>query len=287
LKHSGTVEAVMSDNLPVPAALSNSLCDLAARIKAEHEACGQALKASVQHAMAAGDLLTEAKAQLQHGQWLPWLKDNCGLSPRMAQNYMRLADHRAEVEAKCETVAHLTIRQALTLLTESAEAVERVEMPAPGASWDEIWEWAEEQVNAPFNEFDLVLDEDGRSLRRNKMLRQLGVPIWAGACLDFLEFDKSALRLCPSEGIERAVKLIAPVARQDTSGLRISSGVSSVAVRVLTIEALRYLGKFLNEIEHRQKLSADEYSADVKETWSRLDTALKEEAIKVSVTESR
>jgi Protein of unknown function (DUF3102) len=238
--NAGVEAAIMTDNLPVSAALSNSLCDLAARIRSEHEACGQALKASVEHAMSAGDLLIEAKAQLQHGQWLPWLKDNCGLSPRMAQNYMRLADHRAEIEAKCETVAHLTIRQALTLLTESAEAVERVDMPGPDPSWDELWEWAEEQVNAPFNEFDLVLVEGGESLRRNKMLRQLDVPIWARACLDFLAFDKSALRLCPSEELEEAIKLIAPVARQDTSGLRISSGVSSVAVRVLTLEALRY-----------------------------------------------
>ena len=60
----------MSD---APSAGDNSLPDLAARIKAEHEAVSTALKESVAHAIAAGELLIEAKAQLGHGQWLPWL----------------------------------------------------------------------------------------------------------------------------------------------------------------------------------------------------------------------
>jgi hypothetical protein len=39
---------------------SNYLPDLAARIKAEHKAVGDALNSAVMHAMAAGDLLAEA-----------------------------------------------------------------------------------------------------------------------------------------------------------------------------------------------------------------------------------
>jgi hypothetical protein len=54
---------------------SNSLADLAARIKNEPRAAADTLKASVRHGIAAGDLLIEAKAQLKHGQWLPWLRD--------------------------------------------------------------------------------------------------------------------------------------------------------------------------------------------------------------------
>jgi hypothetical protein len=50
---------------------SNSLADLAARIRNYHEATVAALKSSVEFAMNAGDLLIEAKAQLKHGQWLP------------------------------------------------------------------------------------------------------------------------------------------------------------------------------------------------------------------------
>jgi len=47
---------------------SNSLTDLAHRIKAEHEAIKASLRESVQHAFAAGQLLIEAKEQLKHGQ---------------------------------------------------------------------------------------------------------------------------------------------------------------------------------------------------------------------------
>jgi hypothetical protein len=52
---------------------SNSLADLAARIRAEHEASTLAIKRGLQHAVTCGRLLIEAKAQLRHGQWLPWL----------------------------------------------------------------------------------------------------------------------------------------------------------------------------------------------------------------------
>jgi hypothetical protein len=98
-------------------AYSNSLADLAARIAAEHQAVSDKLKESVAHAIAAGELLIEAKTQLdKHGQWLPWLKD-CGVSERSAQRYMRLARNRATVEANTTCVSDLTINGALALLT--------------------------------------------------------------------------------------------------------------------------------------------------------------------------
>jgi hypothetical protein len=49
---------------------SNSLADLAARIR--DKAAAKAVKSGVEHAMTAGDLLIEAKAEVPHGQWLPW-----------------------------------------------------------------------------------------------------------------------------------------------------------------------------------------------------------------------
>ena len=44
-----------------------------------------------EHAINAGRLLIEAKAQLAHGQWLPWLEDHCQVSERTAQAYMQCA----------------------------------------------------------------------------------------------------------------------------------------------------------------------------------------------------
>jgi hypothetical protein len=45
----------------------NYLPDLAARIKAEHGAVVDALNSAVMHAMAAGDLLAEAKGREKDG----------------------------------------------------------------------------------------------------------------------------------------------------------------------------------------------------------------------------
>jgi Protein of unknown function (DUF3102) len=89
-----------SDDLALLAG-DNSLPDLAARIRVEHEAVSAALKESVRHAIAAGELLIEAKGRLSHGQWLPWLQDHCTISERTAQLYMRVAKNRAEMTRDC------------------------------------------------------------------------------------------------------------------------------------------------------------------------------------------
>jgi hypothetical protein len=96
---------------------SNSLVGLTARIRAEHEATAIAMKRSAEHAMAAGDLLIEAKAQLKHGQWLPWLAEHCAMSERTAQLYMRTAKNRAAIEEQIRNgVADLTLNEAAALL---------------------------------------------------------------------------------------------------------------------------------------------------------------------------
>jgi hypothetical protein len=43
-------------------------------------------------ALAAGEKLNQAKAQMVHGEWLPWLKKNFDLSQVTASKYMRLAE---------------------------------------------------------------------------------------------------------------------------------------------------------------------------------------------------
>jgi hypothetical protein len=98
----------------------NYLSDLAARINAEHEAAVVAIKRGIEHSIAAGELLLEAKAKVGHGNWLPWLKANCPtVSERTAQLYMRLARHREEL-SKSATVADLTMKAALELLHDGA-----------------------------------------------------------------------------------------------------------------------------------------------------------------------
>lgn len=50
-----------------------------------------------------GEKLLIAKSQCQHGEWLPWLKDNFGWSDRTARNFMQTAD----AFGKSETVSNL------------------------------------------------------------------------------------------------------------------------------------------------------------------------------------
>jgi hypothetical protein len=86
---------------------SNSLADLAARIKAEHEAVSD----SVRHAIAAGELLVETKHA--HGQWLLWLRDHCTIAERTAQLYMRCAKNRSVIEDQIRNgVADLSLNEA-------------------------------------------------------------------------------------------------------------------------------------------------------------------------------
>jgi hypothetical protein len=57
----------------------------------------------------------QAKAQLQHGEWLPWLGENFTLDVRMAQRYILLS-------ANATRVSHLgSIREALAALPRKAK----------------------------------------------------------------------------------------------------------------------------------------------------------------------
>ncbi len=59
-----------------------------------------------------GKRLAEAKAQLPHGEWLPWLEEKVSFSERSAQQYMRLWKEYG----KSALSADLSISKALVLL---------------------------------------------------------------------------------------------------------------------------------------------------------------------------
>ena len=59
-----------------------------------------------------GKRLVEAKEQLSHGEWLPWLERKVEFSERSAQQYIRLWKEYG----KSATVADLGVRKALVLL---------------------------------------------------------------------------------------------------------------------------------------------------------------------------
>ena len=113
-----SVLETVSDTVP-----EVTLDALAARVRTEHTAAGTALKDSLAHAMAAGDALVEAKEKLAHGQWLPWLQDNCSISERTAQLYMRVSKNRKDVEEEQNrnATADLSLNEAAALLVLSSD----------------------------------------------------------------------------------------------------------------------------------------------------------------------
>jgi hypothetical protein len=89
------------------------LAALAADIRTWHAAVGQAMGTALAHALAVGDALVAAKARVGHGQWLTWLKQECGLNERTAQRYLKIASAREQLAAIRHTVSDLSLRGAL------------------------------------------------------------------------------------------------------------------------------------------------------------------------------
>jgi len=79
-----------------------------------------ALRTSVEAAIRIGELLTEQKAELEHGEWLPWILTHVPFSEWTARNYMRL--HRERAQLKSGNVPDLTSAyRAIGVLAEPAE----------------------------------------------------------------------------------------------------------------------------------------------------------------------
>ncbi len=71
---------------------------LAAEIRRHAEQAEADYMSAVAHAIRAGELLSEAKSQVGHGEWLPWLAEHFARTPQTAASYMRMADRRDEIE---------------------------------------------------------------------------------------------------------------------------------------------------------------------------------------------
>jgi Protein of unknown function (DUF3102) len=246
-------------------ACSNSLADLAARIRAEHEATAIAMRRGVEHAMAAGTLLIEAKAQLDHGQWLPWLAEHCAMSERTAQLYMRLAKRRPELEAKAQCIADLTIQDAAKLLAAAFEviAVDEPTFPPspPPPSIDDLWAWYDARQNGPFWNSDFG---DGYRLRL-KISHQASIPFVASFLLELRaeHDDLSYARLCPFEEIVESIKALEPIA-SGKRAMPFSRDVDQPAAKIIELQcwAMWMAGFFLAELDHRRNLSDEQYERE-------------------------
>lgn len=74
----------------------NRLSVLAGAINEAHDAAERYGDLAFETVLKAGEALLEAKAEVEHGHWLPWLEANCpAVSTHTAERYMKVAKHRA------------------------------------------------------------------------------------------------------------------------------------------------------------------------------------------------
>lgn len=76
---------------------------VAQKIISLHEGIVSAMRRSVSDAIQIGELLSEAKIVLQHGDFLPWIERELPFDVRTAQNYMAVSRYRN----KCENASYL------------------------------------------------------------------------------------------------------------------------------------------------------------------------------------
>ncbi len=87
--------------------------ELEQRVKAQAAKFETSYKRTVEEAWKLGRELREAKSQVRHGQWIPWLENRVGLTPRSAQRLMAL--HEAYPQMR--HVSHLrSVSRALKVL---------------------------------------------------------------------------------------------------------------------------------------------------------------------------
>ena len=99
-----------------------SLADIAVKINAETNAAETHARSAMQHALAAGSLLVQAKALVAHGDWQRWVEANCTIAIRTASAYMRLATRiEALPDPERQRVADLAVRDAIRAISTSPE----------------------------------------------------------------------------------------------------------------------------------------------------------------------
>jgi hypothetical protein len=90
------------------------LSTLAIAINQANRQAQESAEKAVTYAIECGKSLIAAKALVNHGAWTAWLKTNCHVSQRSAQNYMKLAAEYPNTQR----VADLSLRKTIKLLSE-------------------------------------------------------------------------------------------------------------------------------------------------------------------------
>ena len=128
-----------------------------------------------------GQRLAEAKAMLDHGEWLPWLTERVEFSERSAQNFMRLAREWSNPQ----TLADLGASKALTLLAlpeeerdefiSSVHVVDGEEKTAAEMSARELAQAIRDRDAARLDAEKAAAEQRAAELARDEIARQMRV----------------------------------------------------------------------------------------------------------------
>jgi hypothetical protein len=110
-------DLMVLDNLPL-----ETLAELA---NESAKACEESGRKTVEHAIRCGRALMAAKAQVRHGEWLPWLEANFAYSQPWAWQLMQLAE--ANHNQGYNLAEANSVKQALKMIAETPEAVAKRE----------------------------------------------------------------------------------------------------------------------------------------------------------------
>ena len=115
---------------------------------------------TVQSVIEIGKRLIEAKAMLEHGQWMTWLEENVQISYRSAKNYMQLAEQFPNLQP----VADLPYTKLLALLAVPEEEREEFLEVTHNVSGEEkaVAEMTKRELEQVIRERDQALKEQER-----------------------------------------------------------------------------------------------------------------------------
>lgn len=154
-------------------------------INDRHELAQSYAKNAIENAIRIGELLSEIKASLKHGQWIPWVDENLPFSRMHAARYMRVYTYRDELPNETSRF-HLT--SAIELLSTPKDEPQEEQFEE-----DEIEEYQEE-TEAQFEEPEKVevtpvvyeddFEEDGKDYIEDIFQKAKLFDKWDRAILD-------------------------------------------------------------------------------------------------------
>ena len=119
-------------DIMTPDKQAKSLDYLANQIKNRLNLLTQSVETTLEHARYCGELLSEAKQECKHGQWLNFLKEQCGISRWTATRYMHINQKWELIQKQLkESDSEWTIKNALDIINvESHQEINEVHKTA-------------------------------------------------------------------------------------------------------------------------------------------------------------